>query len=274
MHPLSISAMIIGTYYLSGADAKLSDPASNYLEKMCYPNFSNTTREISLRLSADEIAASLAMSSFPCEQEMYIGAVCTANGTTPIDFLAEQECLCTGGYWEAMRGCDACNYAHGYRGSPSVSAAAFEHSTASYISSLSAAECHVSPPYQPFTNLLPTLNITSVEDSPPITLASDLYPNNTAVSNYFTATQSMTPGRITGSATARLTSWTNFSGVRYTPTSTPDSTGSPSTSTSTSTSSTSVSAAATSATNGARAAAVMARSGRCLIAVMLGFTML
>ncbi|KAJ5125477.1 uncharacterized protein N7443_008547 [Penicillium atrosanguineum] len=262
--------MIIGTCYLPGADAITNDPASQYLEKMCYPNLSNATRGTSLQLSTNEIAASLARSSFPCEQEMYIEAVCTANGTTPIDFLAEQECLCTGGYWEAVRGCNACNYAHGYRGSPSISAAAFEHSTASYVSSISAAECHVSPPYQPFSNLLPTVNITSLYDSPSITLASDRFPNNTAVSKYFTATRSMTPGNISGSATARLTSWTNYSGLRYTPTSTPDTTGSPSTSTS----ATSISAAGSSATNGARAGAVMARSGRCLLAVMLGFTVL
>lgn len=269
MHPLSISAMIIGTYYLSGADAVLKDSASAYLDTMCLPNLSNATRQISLKLSVNDLAASLGMSPFPCEQEMYIGAVCTANGTTPDDFLAEQECLCTGGYWEAVRGCNACNYAHGYRGSPPVSAAAFEYSTASYISSLRAAECHVSPPYQPFSNLLPTFNITAAEDSPLTTLASDLYPNNTAVSNYFTATQSMTPGRITGSATARLTIWTNTNGVRYTPTSTPTSTGSGSPSTSTSST-----AAGASATNGARAGAVMATSGRCLIAIMLGFVML
>ncbi|KAJ6126827.1 hypothetical protein N7523_002439 [Penicillium sp. IBT 18751x] len=217
------------------------------------------------------------MSPFPCEQETYTKAVCTANGTTPIDFLAEQECLCTGGHWEAMRGCDACYYAHGYRGSPSMSAAAYEHSTASYMSSLSAAECHVTPPYQPFSNLLPSPNYTSVEDSPSITLASDRFPNNTAVSNYFTATQSMTPGKITGSATARLTSWTNISGVKYTPASTPDNIGSTSASTSTSTSTPSNSSsttAGTTTTNGARTEAVMARSGWCLIAVMLGFTIL
>lgn len=47
----------------------------------------------------------------------------------------------------------------------------------------------------------------------------------TAVSNYFTETASATPGSITGSATARLTSWTNYSGIRYTPTSIPPNSG-------------------------------------------------
>jgi hypothetical protein len=35
----------------------------------------------------------------------------------------------------------------------------------------------------------------------------------------------MTPGKITGSATARLTSWTNTGGIRYTPTSIPPNSG-------------------------------------------------
>ena len=56
-----------------------------------------------------------------------------------------------------------------------------------------------------------------------MTLGLDRFPNNTEVSNYYVATETDKPllGEITGSATARLTTWTNLDGERFTPTSTP-----------------------------------------------------
>ena len=54
-----------------------------------------------------------------------------------------------------------------------------------------------------------------------MTLTSDLFPNNTTASNYFTATGGEELGKITGSVTSRLTIWRNYSRIRYTPTSTP-----------------------------------------------------
>ena len=54
-----------------------------------------------------------------------------------------------------------------------------------------------------------------------MTLGFDKSPNNTAVSNYFTETGPATPGAITGSATARLTTFTNTGGSTYIRTSTP-----------------------------------------------------
>jgi hypothetical protein len=85
------------------------------------------------------------------------------------------------------------------------------------LASLSTAECSPSPPYQWFTNLL-SYNITSISFAPTLTLRIDKLSNNTAVSNYFTETGPATPGAITGSATARLTTFTNTWGSRYIPT--------------------------------------------------------
>jgi hypothetical protein len=196
----------------------INDPAAEYLQDMCLPLFSNVSRTVELHLTGDDMVASLANSPFPCEQELYIGTICTANGTTEIDFLAEQECLCNGAFWDVSIGCDDCFLAHGYLG--------FTPSEAlSTVSSLSAAECSPTPPSQPYSNLLPVQNVTSAYYAPNITLGNDRFPNNTAVSNYFTATGSDTAGAITGSATGRLTTWTNISGIRYTPTSTPASSG-------------------------------------------------
>jgi hypothetical protein len=95
----------------------------------------------------------------------------------------------------------------------------------SLVASLSTAECSPSPPYQGYTNLVPAVNFTSEflseSLSPSMTLGDDKSPNNTAVSNYFTGTGLATPGAITGSATARLTTWTNTKYSEYIPTSMP-----------------------------------------------------
>lgn len=197
---------------------QISDPAGMYLDAMCYPLLSNSTRSWALNISISQLVPSLANSPFPCEQYEYIWAVCTANGTTEIDFLAEQECLCGGSFFETQAACSACFFAHGYQGSTPEEAA-------SARSSLSNAECMPTPPFQPYSNLLPPINFTSIDL--PLTLGTDKFPNNTAVSNYFTTTgtASLTLGTITGSATGRLTSWTNFDGIRYTPTSIPPNNG-------------------------------------------------
>lgn len=247
----------------------INDPVGKYLNRMCSPNYSNITRISELNLTLGTMTSSLALSPFPCEQELYIGTVCIANGTTEIDFLAEQECLCNGGFFEAITGCDACFRAHGYFLEGST-----PEKEAANVASLSAAECEPSPPFQPYLNLIPSINLTSLSLRPPLTLSDDQFPNNTAVSNYFTPTRSLTPGKITGSATARLTSWTNFSGVRYTPTSIPPNSGitsTPSIATSTGRS-TGKSSTATASGNVAVGNEIQAAGG--LLAAILGVAVL
>ena len=242
----------------------INDPVAKYLQDMCYPLFSNTTRQTQLHISPSNLAASLANSPFPCEQELYIQSICVANGTTEVDFLAEQECLCNGAFFEVSAGCDACYLTHGYQNyTPSEAS--------SSLSSISTAECSPSPPFQPFSNLFPAVNISTVYYTPNITLGDDRFPNNTAVSNYFTATESATAGAITGSATGRLTSWTNFSGIRYTPTSTSVGSGTGSAASSTATGaggSSSTSASASASHNVASTRDVQVAGG--LLAAVLG----
>jgi hypothetical protein len=169
----------------------LNDPVTRYLSRMCYPLQSNATRQNILHLTPSEVIPSLANSPFPCEQILYIQAICTANGTTELDFLAEQECLCNGAFWEAAAGCNDCVFAHGWQGETPAEAS-------SALTSLSIAECEPSPPFQPFSNLVTSINITSYliseSTAPPLTLGDDRFPNNTAVSNYFTPTRSITAG--------------------------------------------------------------------------------
>jgi hypothetical protein len=146
--------------------------------------------------------------------------------------------FCDGSYFTVAAGCNACLIAHGYQ-------LYTPEQLSSSLASLSTAECSPSPPYQGFTNLMP-FNYTSLSLEPTLTLGFDKFPNNTAVSNYFTETGPAIPGAITGSATARLTIFTNTGGSKYIPTSTPSVLGTGVVSgSSTSTSSASASKAAT-----------------------------
>ena len=171
-----------------------NDPVAAYLSRMCYPLQSNITRDRELHLSADEVIPSLVNSPFPCEQVEYIREICYANGTTELDFLAEQECLCNGAFWDVSAGCYDCYFAHGWQAKTPAEAS-------SSLTSLSAAECEPSPPFQPYSNLFPSINysdptsiLASIASAPNLTLGIDRFPNNTAVSNYFTPTRSITAG--------------------------------------------------------------------------------
>lgn len=74
---------------------------------MCAPLEANVTRLDEMNFQGDPVFT-LANSPFPCEQQRYLIAVCAANGTTEIDFLAEQQCLCGGAFFDALAGCQAC----------------------------------------------------------------------------------------------------------------------------------------------------------------------
>lgn len=192
--------------YISGR----STADVQYVAKMCFPLMLDETRARTLGLTLDTLIPSLANSPFPCEQVLYIGNTCFSNGTTAIDFLAEQQCLCGGSWFDADVGCNYCAIAHGLQGYTPAQ-------IVSSASSLSSAECATSPPRGPFTNLAPALDVyATLNAGNSLTFGSDLYPNKTAVSNYFTATASMTPGQITGEATKRLQTFTNVGNVRFT----------------------------------------------------------
>jgi hypothetical protein len=198
----------------------INDPVSEYLFEICQPNLSNAVRNGSSGYSASALSSVSVNSPFPCELEQYIGRACYANGTTENDFVAEQQCLCKGAFFEVMTGCSQCYLAHGFQ-----PAGRTLQDLEAEVESLSIAECAPTPAFQPYTNLTPELNFTSAELAPPLTLGTDHFPNNTAVSNYYKSTITNLLGEITGSATARQRSFTNFEGERFTPTSVPVSSG-------------------------------------------------
>ncbi|TGO19992.1 hypothetical protein BPAE_0323g00060 [Botrytis paeoniae] len=186
-------------------------PNENYLYQMCYPNLANITILVGSN-AAEKRLQIMANSPFPCERSNYIIYACLANGTSPIDFLAEQECICPSSLWELEAACTDCYLAHGYQNITR------ERSDAS-ISSLSQAECTATP-VQPFTNFFSSIDASQALTMPDAVLGSDKFPNQTAVSNYYTGNTVWTIGSITGSATARLTSYTATEFSRFTPTST------------------------------------------------------
>lgn len=138
-----------------------------------------------------------------------------------VDFLAEQQCLCNGVFFEAMVGCTQCLLLHGYVDTTSEGLVALD-------AALQIAECSPSPPYQPYRNLVPPINTTSVKLSPLMTLGNDRFPSDTAISNYYTPTTTNLLGEITGSAMGRLRSFTATDLVEpFTPTNSPASTANP-----------------------------------------------
>ncbi|EPE36565.1 hypothetical protein GLAREA_08728 [Glarea lozoyensis ATCC 20868] len=169
-----------------------------YIETMCFPYFSNASWWGEGE-STWERRKNLAASPFPCEQGDYISRACVANGTTEIDFLAEQQCLCNGAYFEVVMGCNQCLLSHGWE-RPGRSAEVL----AENLSWFSSAECSATPILRPYRSIVNT--DTTYTSFPPLkTLLNDRFPNDTAVSNYFTPTTTNLLGEITGSATARVT---------------------------------------------------------------------
>ena len=180
-------------------------PNRIYLDAMCLPTNANLGG-----VSLDEMVASIASSPFPCEQRIYLERTCFANGTTANDFLAEQQCLCGGNYFEALSACYDCQIAHGLVVAPSNLA-----SFSSAVSSQSTAECSASPVIQGYTNLFSVYTSTGPRSD--LTVSSDRFANDTRVANYWTGATAPVAGKITGSAVLHQSSFTNVNDVRFTP---------------------------------------------------------
>ncbi|KFY50245.1 hypothetical protein V496_09485 [Pseudogymnoascus sp. VKM F-4515 (FW-2607)] len=185
-------------------------PNDDYLNSMCYPLSSTLKGENKTRINQVRV---LEKSPFPCEQYFFFELTCLANGTAPADFLAEQQCLCDGNFFDAFEACYNCKLAHGVIATPDELS-----STSSAMTSRSKAVCSPTPPIQGFTNLFEPYNHTSYMVRPDQTLSSDNFPNDTRVENYWTGATAAIAGKITGSAVQHLSSMTNFGNARFTPT--------------------------------------------------------
>jgi len=129
----------------------------------------------------------------PCQEITNIESACLPNGTAPLDLLAHAECMCGGSYFSDWIGCLNCDFVHGGR-SPAVTSAFH-----TILSSASNELC-TGTPTAPFQSIFQSLQYNPVANGT-ATDVSDLYPSQTAVSLYFTASGPQGPGAITGSAT-------------------------------------------------------------------------
>lgn len=169
----------------SRLDRRMGDPVT----QLCYPHYDEYIISGS--------APSLIDSPYPCEVQAAMEFICSPNGTTTLDFLAEQECLCNGAFFDVSRGCNNCFFFHGEGGyTPS--------DAVKYFSALSAAECSASPT-QPYQSIAASFSSAASNSYSSTWLAIDPHPTDMAASYYWTATGSVTIGAITGNATARAT---------------------------------------------------------------------
>jgi len=164
------------------------DAEENYLSEVCFPNWSPDSDDLS--------------TGTPCEAFAGIQISCEANGTLPIDLLAQQECICGAGsgYFEMLAGCNDCLKVHG--GTEN-----YDYYDTSFISSASSSFC-TGTPTTDFDDLLDNMASTVV---PASVTGTDLFPNQTAVSLYYTGSILLNGGQITGSA-ALATYTGSFSG--------------------------------------------------------------
>ena len=133
----------------------------------------------------------------PCIMIEVVERACTPNGTDALDYEAHAQCMCNGSYFDDWYGCQNCLRVHGVRN---------ERDNAFWGSVMSAASealCTGTP-----TADLQSL-FASVQSNTAIpavttgnTQTSDQFPEETAVSLYYTPTVPQGPGRISGSATA------------------------------------------------------------------------
>ncbi|KAG4028131.1 hypothetical protein MFRU_024g01010 [Monilinia fructicola] len=146
----------------------------NYLTSVCSPNITSGTIP-------------------PCIEVITIQTACNPNGTTPLDYLAHAQCMCNGGFFSNWLGCLNCDYVHGGRSPAEVSA--FN----TIITSASNQLC-TGTPTAGFAAIFNSLGGGDVAPGT-ATRLTDLYPSETAVSLYYTASGKQGIGAITGSAT-------------------------------------------------------------------------
>lgn len=210
----------------------------------------------------------------PCQEIVNIEEQCQPNGTSPIDYLASAECMCGGSFFSDWNGCQECQYVHGARSEAVLNA--FEN----IITTVSNILC-TGTPTASFAAIFSSVAATAPQTASGSTVLSDMFPSQSAVSLYYTASGSEGAGAITGSAadatatssagsgpsSASVVSLTASSGSMATSTAT-------STGSSGSTGSSISSAAATSATSKSGAHGLRAAGGLGVVVVIGAAAML
>jgi len=157
----------------------------------------------------------------PCVEIETIEALCYPNGTGPLYLEAHAQCMCHGSYFPEWTACRRCLYLHGQLAERDLS---FYYSIASSASSAlcgfldhpatapaggsgapaaatgSAASASGKPTAM-FRDLFTSAELAIASPTTGVASLSDSAKGNTDVALYWTATGSLGPGPITGSAT-------------------------------------------------------------------------
>lgn len=174
----------------------LAREESDYINTVCSPNIT----------SASDDAVVIP----PCIEVTAIQQACTPNGTTDASYYAAHaECMCGGSYFDDWAGCQACLLYHGGR---SERDEAFYRSVVDVASSSlcgfldatgtagTTAAAAAATPTTDFAAIFSAVAATLAPPTTGATVSSDQAPSSTAVSLYFTPSESQGPGAITGSA--------------------------------------------------------------------------
>jgi len=167
--------------FASLATCQTSALPDSYLNSVCSPNITE---------SAGAIIP-------PCESVVNIQTRCQINGTTPLDYLAHAECMCSppSTFFADWLGCRQCLFVHGGLTQMQLS------QYSAIISAASNALC-TGTPTADFQSLFTQAGTAAVSVTSGSVVYSDQFPSSTAVSLYYTATGSQGAGAITGSAAA------------------------------------------------------------------------
>ena len=150
----------------------------------------------------------------PCVQIENIEIMCTPNGTEPLYIEAHAQCMCHGSYFPEWTACRRCLYMHGqlserdlsyyYSIASSASNALcgfLDHPATGTPSGTAGAAAAGGKPTAMFRDLFTSAEIAISSPTTGAADLTDIAKGNTDVSLYWTASGSVGPGPITGSAT-------------------------------------------------------------------------
>jgi hypothetical protein len=153
------------------------DSPETYFASVCTPN---------ITVSAGTVIP-------PCISVTTIEEQCRPNGTSPLDYLAHAECMCSppSTYFADWAGCLNCLSVHGAHSQEDAN-------KFSIIMSSASSELCTGTPTAEFESIFSTVADTVPDATSGATILSDQFPSQSAVSLYYTPPTIQGPGLITG----------------------------------------------------------------------------
>jgi len=129
----------------------------------------------------------------PCISIENIEIGCQPNGTTPLDYLAHSECMCSppSSFFDDWRACEKCQFVHGARTEKDIA------KYASIMTTASSSLCAGTPTAQ-WRDIFSSVKYKVPDPTTGSSVSSDQFISQSAVSLYYTPSGSQGPGAITG----------------------------------------------------------------------------